>query len=252
MDETIAELYTMNYFIASLTLNNETMRNIKIPESLTKSLKISYNKFVKNILKEETSNPLGILRPGILEVMSKLCELKKRGKVKHVIIYSNNGSLESIEFIRDLIHKHVGTKIIKECIDWYHPMREKPANPSNANKTWREINTILTHGKCKDANVKQEDVFFFDDLAHKDLMKNLMHYYKVPPYSFKASFDRVNEIFMKSMSNVNMTLFAKYFYQIYNIDITEYKKTKTSTKVPIPDKGIDMMMEAIKIASLRS
>ena len=117
MDETLAELYTMYYFIESLRLK-ETIKET-IPNVLQKSLNKAYKKFVKAIVKEEELHPLGILRPGILDIMSTLYTLHKAGKVKSVIIYSNSGHLESLEFIRDLIHLHIGGTLIKKCIHFF-------------------------------------------------------------------------------------------------------------------------------------
>lgn len=221
MDETIAQLYTMYYFIESLRLTTELHKEYKHK---------AYKKFVRKILKEETSDkPLGILRPGILNVMSKLYELHKKGIVKGVIIYSNNGNLESVEFIRDLINKHVGNKLIKECIHWYHPLRGR----YKTNKTWKELNNILMNGIYKDKNVNKDNVYFFDDLCHTDLMENI-NYYRVPAYNFKASFGRISDIYKDAISNVK---------EKYNPCQNIIKGT--SDNPPLQDKGIDIMMNAI-------
>lgn len=209
MDETIAQLYTVYHFIESFKKESH------------------YKKFVKNILKEESNKPLGILRPGILNVMSKLYELHKKGKIKGVVIYSNNGHLESVEFIRDLINKHVGNKLIKECIHWDHPLRGR----YKTNKTWKELNNILMNGVYKDKNVNKDQVYFFDDLCHTDLMENI-NYYKVPAYTFKASFDRIANIYADSNGK------ELKFKSIIK---------GTSDNPPLQDKGIDIMMNVINL-----
>ncbi len=203
MDETLAELYSVYYFIATLK-NDEEM-----PESLKKSLDDSYKIFVEKVLNKEKSNePLGILRPGILEIMKQLSNLQKQGKVKNVVIYSNNGHLESLYFIRDLIHLYVkSNNLIKECIHWDHPMRKEEINgrPGAANKTWNVLKNILVKGNCvADPDLKAEDVYFFDDLDHTDLKRNLgINYYQVPGYNFKASINRLSQIFRESTENIN-------------------------------------------------
>lgn len=225
MDETIAQLYNMYYFIESFKTELKT------------ELKKAYKKFVKNILKEETSNkPLGILRPGILNVMSKLYELHKKGKIKGVIIYSNNGHLESLEFIRDLINKHVGNKLIKECIHWDHPLRGR----YKTNKTWKDLHNILMNGMYKDKNVNKDHVYFFDDLCHTDLMENLTHYYKVPAYNFKVSFDRISDIY--AISNIKELTNTE---KSHIIKVCKSKIKGTSDNPPLQDKGIDIMMNVI-------
>jgi hypothetical protein len=248
LDETIAELYTMYYFIATLKLK-ESINNTDhvIPKSLIASVNKAYKKFVTKILEQEVSDkPLGILRPGILEVMTKLCKLQKTGNIKGVIIYSNNSHLQSLEFIRDLIHKHVGTKLIKDCIHFNHPMR----SPQNINKTWDEIKNIMIKGKCNASNIDPKTVYFFDDLNHPDLQEKLDHYYKVPPYHFKAPFDRVADIYKDAISNVDV-IFTKYVCDIVGekgkdiIKLFKKKTGKTDTNPPMPDRGIDIMLNAI-------
>ena len=168
MDETLAELYSVYYFIASLRLkgtlewvNKDEANNIT--ESLNTSLNKAYNNFVEDVLSEEISTePLGILRPGILDVMKRLYDLQKKGLVKHVLIYSNNGHLQSLEFIRDLIHKHLGTNnLIGECIHWNHHMRDEERVPGVANKAclFRFETTCgrFLHGACGFAVVCAEE-----------------------------------------------------------------------------------------------
>lgn len=277
MDETLAELYTMYYFVASLRLKETIEEDGKetadhVPESLKSNLNKAYTLFVNEITKEEASSrPLGILRPGILHVMRRLYELQKAGKVKNVIIYSNNGHLQSLEFIRDLIHKYLGTnQLIKECIHWNHPMRdeERFMRPGAANKTWNVLKNIMVEGNCKASpEIQPTDVFFFDDLDHKDLQEKLgTNYFKVPGYNFKASFDRVAEIYKKSVTaaNVDIDIYMNYIIELF-VDTTEdYSKIRHETideiidifrgktrgtsegNPPGPDSGIEMMMEAIK------
>ena len=76
LDETLAQIYTVYYFVASL----QTYPNMS--ESLTNSLKKAYKMFVKKIVKEEIKNPLGVLRPGILHIMKKLKILKIWQKIQ--------------------------------------------------------------------------------------------------------------------------------------------------------------------------
>lgn len=232
MDETIAELYTVSYFISSLR-----------PKNPTTQLNKAYKNFIIKILEEETSNrPLGILRPGILKIMRKLYKLQSKSIIKGVIIYSNNNYLECLEFIRDLIHKYIeSNQLIKECVHWNHPMRKKEIQNVN-NKTWDVIKNIIKTGKYKDLNVDPKNVYFFDDLDHPDLKKNIV-YYKVPVYNYKASFDRIADIYKDILSNIlpNNILSEK------SNDIIKIKGTASVNKIPpLPDDGINMMMDAIK------
>lgn len=195
LDETLAELYSVYYFATSLHLESS---------SLALNLDKAYQYFVRDILLAEiSSEPLGILRPGILGVMKKLKDLQKLGKIKNVLIYSNNGDIKSLEFIKDLIHLYVGGGLIKECIHRNHHMRadERVNAPHLINKTWNVLRNIMINGNTRAAtNLVASDVYFFDDLDHPDLRKKLgINYYKVPRYSFKASPDRIGEIYKNAI-----------------------------------------------------
>ena len=277
MDETLAELYSVYYFIASLRLKEIINENNKddannISESLVTSLNKAYNKFVDEVLSEEISNePLGILRPGILDVMKRLYDLQKQGLVKHVLIYSNNGHLQSLEFIRDLIHKHLGTNnLIGECIHWNHHMRDEERIPGVANKTWNVIKNIMVNGLCNaPSDLRPDNVYFFDDLDHIDLQRALgRNYYKVPAYNFRASFDRIAEIYKEAIlsSDVDIDEFIEYIMDIFISTQENYSKirdrsingiidvfrgmtsgtVKDDVMPPYIDRGIGMMMAAIK------
>lgn len=273
MDETLAELHSVYYFVASLRINEILQKdyNDKLPTNLIQQLDKAYNIFVNHVLRHETSIiPLGILRPGILEIMEKLYELQINGKLKYVLIYSNNGHLQSLEFIRDLIHKYLGTtNLINDCIHFDHHMREEERTNTKgyASKTWKVIKNIMVHGPCKAPNtLEPKDVFFFDDLEHPDLQTNLgANYYQVPAYEFKASFDRIAKIYTDALkkSNVDKDIFLTHIYGVfgkgpinltkeYNLeDIAELFKgstrgTATIKELPPPkDEGIIMMENAI-------
>jgi hypothetical protein len=278
MDETLAELYSVYYFIASLRLNETYKEDNKydvLSDTLLKKLNNAYDIFVDDVFQQEiSSNPLGILRPGILKIMEKLRELQINGRIKNVIIYSNNGHLESLEFIRDLIHKYVkSNELIKECIHWNHHMRkeERTIKPGMANKTWNVLKNIMVKGNCKASpNIEPKDVYFFDDLDHHDLQRNLGgNYYKVPGYNFKASFDRLAVIYRKALKEANIDkkdiendiieLFVRSNIEYQKImemegleGILNLFKSKTkgtaNTEDRVPqgeDEGIRMMEEAI-------
>ena len=281
MDETIANTGSIPYYIATLSLK-ETVSNkmnmeylninkIKVPSTLVQSLDKSYKHFVELIIKEETSkNPLGILRPGILNVMSKLYKLQKEGKIKCVLIYSNNRQLKCVEFIRDLIHSYLGTKrLIRECIHVLHPYRIVNVG----DKTVDDIKNILIKGTCKaPKSIDQERIYFFDNFNYIDFYNNVNNFYNVPSYNVNVSPDRVSSIYRQAICNVNSDMYVKYMTELIGEKtITEIGETpitsiddiivlfKTMNKNMVgqsnieiddkPDYGINMMMDAIKKVS---
>ena len=248
LDATLADMSSPYHFIASLTIPVSTLS-----ENLQNELNLAYKLFVERILQKES---LGILRPGILDVMKKLASLKKKGDITSVIIYSNNSHLPSLEFVRDLINKHVGLKLISQCIHWEHPLRnnEKELYPGMYPKTWDTLSHIIGHG------VRKKDVFFFDDLQHPDLFSALKdNYYKVPPYNFHASVAEIATIFKSAIKDAHVSI-PQFAIELFDmLGITNYAKSITyittilqelsyngAVKPHTYDRGIIMMNHAIE------
>jgi hypothetical protein len=288
MDEAIAELYSVFYCITSLRLK-ETLQEDHphllpaLSDSLEKQLDKAYRLFVKKVLKEERSlKPLGILRPGVLHIMNSLYRLQKAKKVAKVVIYSNNGTLTCLEFIRDLIHENIGSStLIGECVHRTHHLREEEQTAKKGlndryEKTWGSLRKVLIEGKCKaPSTLSVDDIYFFDDLNHKDLHRAIgNHYYQVPPYEFKASFERLSEIYQSAMeeAQVNMFQFAPFITIIYGnrisldpfassiqhiikLFLASTERTAKKYDIPLPyqlDKGITMMKDAIQRVQRRT
>lgn len=196
--------------------------------SLQKS--VNYAKFVKKIAEiEASSNPLGILRPGILDVMEKLHKHKS-----NVMIYSNNGNIESLEFVKDVIHAHLKGDLIKKCIHLDHSLRSIVTKKNVYDKTWEELKYIIETFNTK---VEPNEVYFFDDLEHKNLFN--VNYVLVPEYKFNASFNRIAEIY-KSITNDEKSI--ELFRSKSRIaDVNDLSP-------PYPDIGIYLMMRTIDSA----
>jgi hypothetical protein len=232
LDETLAELYSVYYFIASLKLRDTVLaqqsRNRSIapvPVWLQTELNRAYECFLHRVLEEETSaKPLGILRPGILDIMTNIHSLQVAGVIQDVVIYSNNSHLESLHFVRDLIHRYLGRPdLIKDCIHWYHPMRdeERILIAGFPNKTWNVLRRIMTSPPCHaPPSLRPQDVHFFDDLEHWDLKRVLQqNYHQVQPYEFKASFTRLAVLFKDCLREANVSQEAITELQDYVIQL---------------------------------
>jgi hypothetical protein len=222
LDQTLADVSLVYFFLVSLTIK-DYIRELQpymlqyFPEDLEHQLKVAYQLFVKRIAEAETSErPLGILRPGILNVMKRITRLPHL--IKHVAIYSNNQYLPSIEFVRDLIH-HIHRPIIGTCIHWDHPMRttDHESQPY-VTKTWDTLKSILRNGS---ADLIPKNVYFFDDQNHIHLQMTLQeNYYKVPIYKTHDSLDRISEIYASCIEDAKVNIFnlGIHLADVLNID----------------------------------
>lgn len=304
LDETLAEVYSLHYFLMSLKVKRNVSNEIyESNQAFFNSLERGYYEFVKRVSTiEQSSTPLGILRPGILGVMKQLEALRESKKVRKVIIYSNNGNLENLEFIKDIIvqalmpsnnnilslseenmNKFISSGVlIKDLIHWGHPERNaesmmynatgKPyKRPGMAAKTWNVLSRIITKRGTENPDFIPSNVFFFDDLYPEHLIKVELgeNYYRVPKYDFKASADRLGEIYKSVLEELqkdksfNLKLYIE-LVQRYSIGemasnsrfseldnlvnqtvLVTGKTAERNASVPGPDAGIDMMMDAI-------
>lgn len=263
LDETLGQLHTPFYFLRELLperhrLTERVDRGLYTPSpELREILQEVYTNFVALVAKEEIgTNPLGILRPGILQVLQAMIKLKEVGKFGGAIIYSNNDSPPTLDFTKDIIEASIGEPVFCDVIYRTHPMRdgidfnvERTVN--DVKKTWTALKHILENGPCGATDVQPSQVYFFDDLRHPDLLANLPpgHYIQVSPYSFRASFDRLADLYLlayrQSSLFRNETLhdeFAKYLASLSNVKeddewimdshIRAYKEGTKPTSIP--------------------
>jgi hypothetical protein len=274
LDETLAEVYPLFYFLCDLRLQKTTGDTKTIPDELEIPLNDAYTLFVHLVAEQEVSMmPLGILRPGILQVMETIKKLKDEGNVSGCAMYSNNGSLSMLEFVSDVIQLVLNDyTLFCDHIHWGREGRQReyslPRRPGYANKTWTVLSMLLKSGPCAAArDLKPTDVYFFDDLEHPDLKAKLgSQYIHVEPYTFKASFQRIAELYYNALMEAGIlmnahlrTLYLKYIdAKKYNKPITieeqleKYERLTKSTAnattaPPLPDASIHKMLEVCQI-----
>lgn len=278
LDETLGSFSSIYYHLITLKLkkyvvNQREYMELYYPNELHQELEKAYDLFVNTVLQQEESDkPLGLLRPGILEVMRDLSVLKQKRKINDVVIYSNNSHMESIQFVKDLINRHVGMELIKECIPRYHPMRYEDNQTSVPIKTWQVLKRILVEGNCKaPRSLEPKNVFFFDDLRHMDLEIHLKErYYQVSPYSFRASLSRINAIYEACFyqAKVSIGLLLQHLVDVAEMDhavflsnplqgtmqdlLNIFQKLGSETGTDVPqgfDVGVLMMNDAVQDAA---
>jgi hypothetical protein len=214
MDQTIADITQVYYFLLSLTVKDYTVafypnRLHYISPYILDSLHHAYQLFVERIAAKEASNePIGILRPGMIDQMKRL----ENSSILNVGIYSNNPYENNVYFIRDLIHQTTNRSIIGPCIHWNHPMRDIDHQLQKyMSKSWITLRTILIdHGARYD--LEPEDVFFFDDQIHIAMVKAMGdHYKQVSEYHAIYHMDQISAIYASCIYDANVDV-----YQLYN------------------------------------
>jgi hypothetical protein len=282
LDQTLANITSVYFFITSLQIHkflSEQKIEISMEDQIDLDILIpqlnkAYKLFVERVALEESSiNPLGIIRPGILSIMKEINELKNKGSIKSVIIYSNNGCYYCLEFIRDIIQEYVkSSRLFNELIHWNHVIRnkEKSLYSGFISKTWDTMKDIISMNH-NEGNIKTSEVYFFDDLEHVDLQNHLeRHYYKVPAYQFNASFERLaniyrNVVYDSSINTYKLMRLLLYVFPNNNVFLFDFHKLpleniinqfKVSTEKTVGpndkplagsfDYGIIQMKDAIK------
>ena len=283
LDETLGNFHTPFYFLYDFQRTNTRSPNEQtkritvapLPE-LVPYIHTAYTTFIQLILQQEqTHNPLGIIRPGIIQVFQQLALMKQQGICEGVVIYSNNGALSNLHFARDVLHAAIGMNdLICDCIHWHHPFRQEeyltPLQEGSANKTWKVFQTILTKGACQAPvdRVTPQNVYFFDDQEHTDL-ENVLgdHYIHMNEYPYVASFSRVANLYLESLRAAGLTkdsrllhdyiLFCSQSYpntRAYNpkrtlgrhIQILRQLTGPTSmVHAPPPDESVQMIAELL-------
>lgn len=211
LDNTIANVASVIFLLQDLTGFHWNSKEILLPPKLKKTLKQAYNLFVKKIanLEQNSNTRIGILRPGIIDVMKFIA---KSDTNNGVIIYSNNSSIKCLEFIRDIIHEILGTQnLIKDCIHRTHHLRTVEVN--NSSKSWNSLRNLLIKGKCLASEfLEPSEVLFFDDNFHHDLKINLRNnYILVTPYKYGLDWLLIEEIYKSVLE----------FHHLVNLEFLE-------------------------------
>ena len=275
LDKTIADVTTVYYFLISLTLKEFMLEYnphlaCQFSDELEDQLARAYLIFVERITKEEESvKPLGILRPGMIEIMKQITQMDSI--IKGVSIYSNNQYLPSLRLVRDIIHRSVGKPIIGSCVHWHHPLRSLDhLSHQLMTKTWPTLRSILIDQGAP-PNLTRERVFFFDDQIHSPLQSALQdQYYRVPPYQMNSQLDRITEIYVKSLEEAKVNIYDLYlnlmdmlegdqleptnFMMSDLIDLihtASYQNASPRPSMPLQDRGIRIIKRALKDMKLQ-
>jgi len=205
-------------------------------------LDIAYDSFVREMVLREG---VPFFRPGIFSVFREIVRLRKIGILEGVIIYSNNGSIVILEFVRDVLEMAVGSKIFDELIDFYHPLREKVLVKTDIRKTWVELRRLLVEGRCgAPTTVKPERVVFIDDQIHNDLVSTLgSNYVKVATYSGGQDALLFGGVFNELLEDA---AFMGYAGSCLGRTGLVFSETQADVR-PEPDFSIKLMITVLKM-----
>jgi len=230
LDQTLADLEDADYKTITTYKNNSEL----------------YPKLVKEYAERETGpDPIGLLRfglvrspflpPGFKPYMEQILQLKQLGICQGVIIYSNNGCLECLHFVKDVIHMILGVNdLFCQCIHRKYPGRPY-SQIGNPPKTWTELKMLVetANTSCAINRFVPENVVFFDDLPdHKLRLQPRLTYVTVLPYkNIRSDSEHAVELRdiirnqlqdIAKQNNINYTAMNDTsFINLYNMKVLE-------------------------------
>lgn len=234
LDETLGCFTTvdgaLNFIMPSIIYNDQFRGREPFTPSagLRLKLDVGFQKFVELLAAKEPS--IGILRPGILEIIHRFAELKSEGRVKSMIVYSNNGNLACLK---------LGTRLIEELLKLpglfcnlvhaLHPIRKNEniqRVPGKLVKTTITLQKIFLHSECTDdenegmpTDVSEQKMYFFDDLVHPDILGRVgpERYFLVSPYKHDADYNVINECLVNAFIAADLDTDQEFFAYIQPI-----------------------------------
>ena len=286
LDETIGHFSTVDtclYFLDPYSVLHYRARLNKNPpsEELSAKLAIAFDTFVVNLLEHEPK--IEILRPGILDICKRILMFKDQGKIRSVVVYSNNGNLISLKLATKMIEKALGRpgELFCNLVDWYAPQRLTPINnavynelrpstpwlqkggpevytwqPGKAIKTIQTLKNAFNEGACAPGEVDNDNILFFDDVVHPNIKKTIGadNYFNVNPYKRGQSLEAILECFMSAMTSAGLIEDEEYFKYINtpalaspkNIADVEHFIQESKDEVPANQYFIDDTSRIIK------
>lgn len=194
---------------------------------LQTKLKAAFQTFAECLAAKEPE--LGMLRPGILEILGKLAKLKEEGRIKGIVVYSNNGNIACLLLATTMIEHLLGKPgLFCNHIDWWSHIRDGKnwkGRPGQATKSARVLREAFVDPRCGDIqsfeDVPLEKLYFFDDLdpPHEDLVGRLGNdrYFKVNPYKRDADMAPIDECFDSALKSQGLDNDEEYLTYIHPI-----------------------------------
>jgi len=116
-------------------------------------------------------------RTNIFEIFHYIIRLKREGKIKSVLLYSNNNNDEFIGYVISYIHKKLNYLLFDLSISLNTPLRK-----NNKNKNLKDL-IICSNGLLND----NSSICFIDDKTHDEMKHKKVYYINCEPYSLTLS-----------------------------------------------------------------
>jgi hypothetical protein len=236
LDETLGHFSSLHYHIYYLYFHKSHYQSggrgpePELSNDLRNRFETALNLFVEKLAGPEAAGLLGFLRPSILQIAQRLWILKQIGKVKGVLLYSNNGNLGMLHFAAKLIERIAGTPgLFCDFIHLYHPMRH-----GSSIKSTSILREAFRNGPCSRAGEVPENfvenLYFFDDIPHSSIVEDIgERYFLVPPYVYDPpAFDFLNQSFKEAFLEAGLE--APDYYE-YGAGVFGNNKTVTVEKI---------------------
>lgn len=227
LDETLGRFGNLDCFLFFIYPKSVYTGQLKgsepfIPsDALQAKLSTALNAFADCLVAKEPA--LGMLRPGILDILRILVEAKKRGDVKNVAIYSNNGNSGLLLLAKTVIEKALDApEFFCDLVNWYDPRRAGEivkGHPGHAAKTFQTLKRIFQDSACGVGSIEAKDVYFFDDLKHDDIYAAIgpTNYFNVTPYKTDPPLQEILECFLSVKDTTDLFKDPEYYRYIQPI-----------------------------------
>jgi hypothetical protein len=159
-------------------------------------------------------------RPLFMDFLTSLIPYKKSGKIKSILIYSNNPHDVFVRTIISYIHLTIGYDLFDQIITQGHPLRK------NKQKEYEEL-LVLSHGLLHE----QSSICFVDDKMHPLMNHKKVQYVLCEGYTVHLKHQKVIDQIKR--------------------DIPEYKSKKRCLNKHNQSKVSSLLIHRIRIFMLR-
>ena len=115
---------------------------------------------------------------------------------------------------------------------WDHKFRSTEivkGDPGNALKRWLTLKRAFREG-CGVKDLKPEQVYFYDDQRHQDLIKELGDkYIHIKPFDINTNYSLVDTLALKSIEELGLFSDDEYnsYYDVVKLKLRMREKKKT-------------------------